>query len=236
MQALTGRFDRLRFRTAGGLLFITHRTERYDYLQSVAMALEGGCRRIQLRMKDASPAEVEKTAVRAMQLCEPFGAELYINDHVEVCRNIRARGVHLGKTDMPPGEARRMLGGDFIIGGTANTFEDIRRLNGAGADYIGLGPFRFTTTKKNLSPVIGLSGYRQIMRQCREAGIRLPVFAIGGIEPDDIPGILDAGLSGIALSSAILRAQNPVEETERMVGLINSREPKTVYFFNSHII
>ncbi|MDR1122314.1 MAG: thiamine phosphate synthase [Dysgonamonadaceae bacterium] len=203
-----------------GLLFITHQTERYDYLQSVALALEGGCRQIQLRMKDAPPREVEQTGIRAKALCEKYGATLYIDDHVAVCKNIRAAGVHLGKTDMPPHEARRLLGSGFIIGGTANTFEDIQHLKNEGVDYIGLGPFRFTTTKKNLSPIIGLSGYRQIMEQCRAQRLILPVFAIGGITPDDIPEILNTGVSGIALSSIILQAENPVRETERIVEII----------------
>jgi thiamine-phosphate pyrophosphorylase len=204
-----------------GLLFITHQTERYSYLQSVEIALAGGCRRIQLRMKDASPGEVEKTGLLAKVLCEKYGAELYIDDHVAVCKNIRATGVHLGKTDMPPREARQLLGDGFIIGGTANTFEDILRLNSEGVDYIGLGPFRFTTTKKNLSPVIGLSGYRQIMEQCKERQINLPVFAIGGIAVSDIPDILSTGVSGIALSSTVLQAQNPVEETRRIMKILN---------------
>jgi thiamine-phosphate pyrophosphorylase len=228
MNALTRRFDRLCAGQMNGLLFITHRTERYDYLQSVAIALEGGCRRIQLRMKEASPAEVEKTALRAMALCEPYGAELYIDDHVEVCLKVCAKGVHLGKTDMPPRDARRMLGRDFIIGGTANTFDDIRRLHSEGVDYIGLGPFRFTATKKNLSPVIGLDGYRRMIVQCREQSIRLPVFAIGGIAPENIPALIQAGVSGIALSSAILQAQNPVEETGRIITMLRNPPPSGV--------
>jgi thiamine-phosphate pyrophosphorylase len=215
-----------------GLLFITHQTERYDYLQSVALVLAGGCRRIQLRMKDASPREVESAGIRAKELCAGYGAELYIDDHVEVCKNIRATGVHLGKTDLPPREARRLLGGDFIIGGTANTFEDIQRLKNEGVDYIGLGPFRFTATKKNLSPVIGLSGYRRIMEQCREQNIALPVFAIGGITLEDIPDILNAGVSGVALSSTILQAKDPVEETKKIIkiltGLRTPRSPSLV--------
>ncbi|MDR3188440.1 MAG: thiamine phosphate synthase, partial [Prevotellaceae bacterium] len=193
-----------------GLLFITHQTARYSHLQSVALALAGGCRRIQLRMKDATPQEVEQAALLAKRMCAQHGAELYIDDHVAVCKSVGAAGVHLGKADMPPREARRLLGSGFTIGGTANTFEDVRRLHGEGVDYIGLGPFRFTSTKKNLSPVIGLSGYQRIMEQCRAENIALPVFAIGGITPDDIPELLSAGVSGVAMSSAILQAQDPV--------------------------
>jgi thiamine-phosphate pyrophosphorylase len=206
-----------------GLLFIAHQTERYSYLQSVEIALAGGCRQIQLRMKEAKLRDVEATAHLAKKLCENFGAELYINDHVEICKNVRAAGVHLGKADMPPREARRILRKDFIIGGTANTFEDIQRLNSEGADYIGLGPFRFTATKKNLSPTIGLSGYRRIMEQCKEHGVKLPVFAIGGIAASDIPDILGTGASGIALSSAILQAQNPVEEAKRIMAAVRKK-------------
>ncbi|MDR2814951.1 MAG: thiamine phosphate synthase [Prevotellaceae bacterium] len=205
-----------------GLLFITHQTERYTHLQSVALALAGGCRQVQLRMKDAAPQEVEKVGRLAKPLCERYGAELYINDHAAACKHIRATGVHLGKADMPPREARRLLGNGFAIGGTANTFEDVRRLHGEGVDYVGLGPFRFTTTKKNLSPVIGLRGYRRIMEQCREENIALPVLAIGGITPEDIPGILSVGVSGIALSSAILQAKDPVAETRKIVEMVSA--------------
>ena len=105
-----------------------------------------------------------------------------------------------------------MLGEEFIIGGTANTFEDIERLASQGADYIGCGPFRFTTTKKNLAPVLGLEGYRDIIAKMEDAGIDLPVVAIGGITADDIDEILATGVRGIALSGTILRAENPVEE------------------------
>lgn len=220
--ALRERFNRLQSacRRAslqeGGLLFITHQTERYTCLQSVEIALKGGCRMIQLRMKEAPPREVEQTGILAKSLCRKYGADLYIDDHVEICRRIGATGVHLGKSDMPPGEARKILGKNFIIGGTANTFEDILRLNAERVDYIGLGPFRFTATKKNLSPVLGLSGYKQIMKQCAGQGINLPVFAIGGITAGDIPALLNAGITGIAMSSAILQAENPVEETRKI--------------------
>jgi thiamine-phosphate pyrophosphorylase len=173
-------------------------------------------------MKEAAIREVTEAGICARELCDRYGAELYIDDHVEVCKHIRATGVHLGKADMPPREARSLLGAGFIIGATANTFADIRQLDAEGVDYIGLGPFRFTETKKNLSPTIGLSGYRRIMQQCKREGIRLPVLAIGGITSNDIPAILGAGISGIALSSAILQATDPVEETKRIIAIINT--------------
>ena len=199
------------------LQFITHFTERYGYLDSSRMALEGGCRWIQLRMKDASLDEVEVMAQPIQTLCRRYGAIFVIDDHVELVKKIGADGVHLGKNDMPVDEARRILGSGFIIGGTANTFDDICCLHQAGADYIGCGPFRFTTTKKNLSPVLGLDGYRNIVAQMRQNGIDLPIVAIGGITLSDIPEILGTGVTGIALSGVMLNAPDPVEMMEQVV-------------------
>lgn len=201
------------------LQFITHFTEKYSYLDAARLALEGGCRWIQLRMKEASETEVEAEAIRVRDLCRKYGATFIIDDHVALAKKVQADGVHLGKNDMPIEEARRILGDAFIIGGTANTFEDVKHHWQAGANYIGCGPFRFTTTKKNLSPILGLEGYRQILQQMKAAGITLPVVAIGGITYEDIPDILQTGVSGIALSGSILRAENPVEEVRRILSL-----------------
>ena len=203
-----------------GLLFVTHQTAIYNYLQSVEIALQGGCRLIQLRMKDAGISEVEAIAKQAKILCDGYDADLFINDNAVVCKNVLAKGVHLGKSDMSPIEARTLLGDPFIIGGTANTFDDIMRLSEQSVNYIGLGPFRFTTTKKNLAPVLGLEGYRHIVRLCRDYDVNIPIFAIGGITTTDIPLIMQTGIAGIALSSAILNAKNPVEETGKILKLI----------------
>ena len=103
--------------------------------------------------------------------------------------------------------------------GRGHTFEDVKMHYEAGADYIGCGPFRFTTTKKNLSPILGLEGYRSIVSQMKEAGIHLPIVAIGGITFEDIPSIMATGVTGIALSGTILRADNPIEETRRIINI-----------------
>lgn len=121
---------------------------------------------------------------------------------------------------MPVGEARKILGDSFIIGGTSNTFEDIAMHAAAGADYIGCGPFRFTTTKKNLSPVLGLEGYQTLVAKMRENGLTLPIVAIGGINAADIPAIMRTGVSGIALSGTVLRAENPVSEMRKLMDMM----------------
>lgn len=201
------------------LQFITHQTERYSYLDSARMALEGGCKWIQLRMKEAPLDDVERVALELKPLCKQHDALLVLDDHVELTKKLEVDGVHLGKNDMPIAEARRVLGEGFIIGGTANTFDDVKAHYQAGADYIGCGPFRFTTTKKNLSPVLGLEGYRSIIARMEEEGIDLPVVAIGGITYDDIPQLLQTGINGIAMSGSILRADDPVEETRRLLNI-----------------
>ena len=118
---------------------------------------------------------------------------------------------------MPVAEARRILGNDFIIGGTANTFEDVKMHYEAGANYVGCGPFRYTTTKKNLSPILGLEGYRNIISRLKAENIAMPLVAIGGITKEDIPVIAETGVVGIALSGTVLRADDPVREMRELV-------------------
>ena len=197
--------------------FITHSNNRYGYVDGARLALEGGCRWVQLRMKEATEAEFMAAAAEIGRLCKEHGATFVLDDHVEWVEKTGADGVHLGKNDMPIDEARKILGSDKIIGGTANTFEDVERLYRQGADYIGCGPFRFTTTKKNLSPVLGLEGYQHIVDQMKSHGINLPIVAIGGILGSDIKSILATGVSGIAVSGGILNAENPAEEMQRFL-------------------
>ena len=197
--------------------FITHETETVGYVEGARMALEGGCLWIQLRMKDASDEEVREAAAEIQPMCKAHDAIFLLDDRVELAKEMKADGVHLGKNDMPVDEARHVLGEEFIIGGTANTFEDIERLARQGADYIGCGPFRFTTTKKNLAPVIGIEGYRDIIEKMEAAGIDLPVVAIGGITADDIDDILATGVRGIAVSGTVLRAENPVAMMKQII-------------------
>ena len=216
------------------LQFITHCTERYSYVDSARIALEGGCRWIQLRMKDADESLMEETALIVQKMCRDYGATFIIDDNVHLVKKIKADGVHLGKNDMPIIEAREILGDDFIIGGTVNCFEDILRQrttdNGQQSlgmpDYFGCGPFRFTSTKKNLAPILGFEGYENIISNMKRNNINIPLVAIGGITKDDISDILKTGVDGIALSGSILRAENPVEEMKSIVEICKSFQNK----------
>ena len=199
--------------------FISHSNERYSYLDGIRLALEGGCKWVQLRMKDAPDEQVAQLGLQARGLCDRYGAKLILDDRVNLVVQTGADGVHLGKNDMPIAQAREILGPGKIIGGTANTFEDIVAHWKSGADYIGCGPFRFTTTKKNLSPILGLEGYRDIVARMKDAGITLPLVAIGGITAEDIPAILETGVDGIAVSGTVLRAEDPAAEMAKLIEL-----------------
>ena len=203
------------------LQFISHYTDRYTYLDSIRLALEGGCRWIQLRMKDATDEEVRPIALVAQRLCHEAGATFIIDDRVGLVRELHADGVHLGQNDMPVREARRLLGDGFIIGGTANTFDQVRAHYESSADYIGCGPFRFTTTKQKLAPVLGLDGYRTIISEMEATHIHIPIVAIGGITEEDIPDILQTGVTGIALSGTVLRADDPVQKMKQLINTVN---------------
>ena len=189
--------------------FITNYHDDISLTEQTEYVLEAGCRWVQLRLKGADDAEIYMVGKALRQLCDRYEATLILDDVVRMVPVIGADGVHLGKQDIPVDEARKLLGPDKIIGGTANTFEDVKRLAQQGANYIGCGPFRFTTTKKNLSPLLGLEGYAAILEQMRQQQIDLPLIAIGGITVEDVPDLIDLGVSGIAISGAILEAKKP---------------------------
>lgn len=203
------------------LQFITQETNCLSHIESAKLALSGGCKWVQLRMKNASPTEVEEVAWEVKKLCNDYNAVFIIDDYVNVAKIVNADGVHLGKNDMPIKEARRYLGDSFIIGGTANSFEDIKHLYHDGVNYIGCGPFRFTTTKKNLSPILGEDGLRKIILDMNKENIDVPLVAIGGIERSDISSLFALGVNGIALSGSVLNANNPSHEIALILKEIN---------------
>ncbi|MBN2682496.1 MAG: thiamine phosphate synthase [Bacteroidales bacterium] len=189
-------------------LFITQDIENKTHEMQVYEACRAGVKWIQLRIKDKPFEFWLLTAVNVKKICDSYGAMLIINDHVQIARHVGAAGVHLGQNDMLPHDARKILGENAIIGGTANTFEEVQLHVERGVDYVGLGPFRFTKTKLNLSPVLGLEGYSSILTLCKANNIDVPLMAIGGIEIDDISSILSLGMWGIAISSAISKSDN----------------------------
>ena len=208
------------------LQFITHPSEKYSIAEEVQMVIEGGCRWVQLRLKDVSDEEFVQIAEEVIPLCRESNTFLVFDDRVELAMKMHVHGVHLGKNDMPPAQARELMGAEAIIGCTANTAADITALSGIDVDYVGLGPYRHTTTKERLSPILGLEGYRKVVAEASAAGNKLPIVAIGGITIDDIEPILATGVNGIAMSGAIINAPDPVEYTRRVMTLLTELNPR----------
>ena len=199
------------------LQFITNPSDRWSIAEEVRMAIEGGCRWIQLRMKDASDEEVRRTALELIPLCRDHDTFLIIDDRVELVNELRVSGVHLGRGDMDPMEARELLGPHAIIGVTANTAEDIIKWKGKDVDYVGLGPVHTTSPKKNLAPVLGTDGVKEVVDTVRKAGVELPIVAIGGLTLDDVDPLKAAGINGIAVSGAIINAPDPMLYTMKIM-------------------
>jgi thiamine-phosphate pyrophosphorylase len=196
--------------------FISQQTAAKTHLNAIEEALAAGCRLVQLRVKNEPEAVVLEQAKKAKALCDRYNAKLVINDYPHVAKSVGAWGIHVGLQDMSPGAVRAIVGNEMIVGGTANTFEHIQQRVQEGVDYIGLGPFRFTSTKEKLSPILGLEGYQRIMEQVRAASIQLPIVAIGGIVSDDVPGLREAGIYSVAVSGTVMTALDKKAEVERI--------------------
>lgn len=199
------------------LQFITNESDRYSIAEEVQMAIEGGCRWVQLRMKHATDDEVRQVAMELIPMCRDTDTFLIIDDRVELVAELKVSGVHLGKEDMDPLEAREILGPHAIIGITANTADDILRFKSKDVDYVGLGPVRFTTTKERLAPELGVEGVRRIVERVRAEGVELPIVAIGGLTLDDVEPLMAAGVNGMAVSGAIINAPDPVDYTSQLI-------------------
>lgn len=202
------------------LQFITDHPTAEGTVNQAMSALKGGCRWIQVRMKVASDEEVEKAVGTLLPHCRKAGATLIVDDRVDIVIRCGADGVHLGKDDMDPKDARAILGLDKLIGSTVNTIEDIDHQPFDIIDYLGIGPFRFTSTKKKLAPTLGFEGYRKIMNHLRTRS-SIPAVAVGGITADDIIPIMSTGVTGIAISGAINHAADPIAATRNILEVLS---------------
>ncbi|CAM1335009.1 thiamine phosphate synthase [Tenacibaculum aestuariivivum] len=184
------------------LQYITQGKTAQNHLDNIQTACASGAEWVQLRLKGFDPKTILETAKKARELTAHYQTRLIINDYYKVAKEVNADGVHLGKKDDCPLKVRAYLGKFYAIGGTANTLEECKVLLDKKVDYIGLGPFRFTETKKNLSPVLGTSGYKKIVEELQT---ETPIIAIGGITLDDVAEIVQTGIYGVAVSGAITK-------------------------------
>ena len=199
------------------LQFITNQWSKRSIPQQVESVCKGGGRWVQLRLKETDIETWINIGADVKAICHEYGAKFIVNDHVEFAIRVNADGVHLGKEDMALEKARQLLGKDKIIGGTANCAEEVLELYKKGVDYVGLGPFRYTTTKQKLSPTLGLEGYHDIMNQLKAHEITLPVFGIGGIELEDIEELAATGIHGIVISSSLADSDDIETSTIQLI-------------------
>lgn len=206
------------------LQYISQGTNAKEQLKNIREALDAGCKWIQLRLKNTEEDEIKIVGEEVKKICASYDSIFIINDHPQIAKAINADGVHLGLTDMKINEARKIVGNDKIIGGTANTLQDVLQRVHEGCNYVGLGPFRFTTTKEKLSPVLGVEGYKKIMNELEQMKISIPVYAIGGIkEEEDISLLMQTGIYGIAVSGVITNHSDKKSLIKKINSLLNEQ-------------
>ncbi|AUP77546.1 thiamine phosphate synthase [Flavivirga eckloniae] len=192
-----------------------------EHLENIQRACTSGAELVQLRLKNTSEKKILKAAEEAREITSHYQTRLIINDHYKIAKKVKADGVHLGKNDTCPTTARKDLDPWQIIGGTANTLEDCEKLIEKKVNYIGMGPFRFTTTKNNLSPILGTNGYLTILETLQTD---TPIIAIGGITLKDVPELLKTGIHGIAASGEITKNFNTISQFNKLLNSPSEQE------------
>lgn len=193
------------------LLYISQGKNPSAHLDNIRVMLDGGCRWIQLRIKEITSEELLPYAKKAKKVCDEFEAKLSINDDAHVARDVEAWGLHLGLKDLIVSEARQIVGDDMIIGGTVNSIEDINTRINDRVDYLGIGPLHYTSTKKTLSPILGHKGVRELMQYLKEKNYDVPVIAVGGITEPDIAPLIKHGIYGVGVSMLLTHSHFPEE-------------------------
>ena len=203
------------------LQYISQGKDADSQLYSVQHALDAGCTWIQLRYKVSLGPQLMKLAHDVKRLCEEYKAVYIINDFPEIAKEIDADGIHVGLADHKVEDVRRILGPNKIIGGTANTYAHVIQRINEKCDYVGVGPFRFTTTKEKLSPILGIDGYRKLIGELRKAQLSIPIYAIGGIEERDLLQLRKENIHGVAISGMITHANKPKEMVQQLYKILN---------------
>lgn len=186
----------------------TELQNRFSHVELARMAIAGGADTIQFRQKNRSTREMIETAQKIKQLCTNNDVSFIVNDRLDVAIASDSDGVHLGQDDFPIPLARKILGENKIIGGSAVTFLEARKCLEEGADYVGFGPVYPTTSKSDAGPVTGISLMKEVIDK-----VSLPLVAIGGVSVNNIPEIIEARAFGIAVISAVCCQQDPEQAT-----------------------
>lgn len=200
-------------------LFITAQHELMTLDQQIERVCRAGARWVQLRVKGRSHSDIVALAIKAREICACHGALLSINDDPVAAAEANADGVHVGPFDVSPSEARRAVGQGRLVGCSLNSPEECDLIQWADVDYAGVGPLRLSTTKRNLRPVLGVSGIRKVVERCREVAPSVPLLAIGGVTLEDVPELLRCGVHGVAVSGSILQAPHLESVVQQFLSL-----------------
>ena len=186
-----------------------------DFYACIEEAIKGGVKIVQLREKNISTKDFYEKALKVKEICKNYGALFIINDRLDIAQAVGADGVHLGQSDMPIEEARKILKDNFLIGATARNIEEAKKVELSGADYIGSGAIFGTSTKDNAKK-LEMEELKKIV-----ASVKIPVFAIGGININNVGSLKNIGLQGICAVSGILSEKDCKKAVELMLKNFN---------------
>lgn len=203
------------------LHYISQGISPKDHLENIQKACTSGAELVQLRLKNISDKKFLKFAMEAREITSHFQTRLLINDHYKIAKEVKADGVHLGKTDSCPTIARDYLYTWQLIGGTANTLQDCETLIEKEVDYISLSPFRLATDDDSSPTILGLNGFTLITEALHT---ETPIIGFGDITTDDVRAILETGISGIAVSNEITRDFNTIKTFNQLLGASSTDE------------
>ncbi|MGC1632126.1 MAG: thiamine phosphate synthase [Gelidibacter sp.] len=208
------------------LHYISQGNSPKEHLENIQKACSSGAELVQLRLTNVSDKKYLKLAEEAREITSHFQTRLIINDNYKIAKTVKADGVHLEASEVCPSVVRDYLFSWQMIGGTANTLQDCETLISKDVDYIGLGPFRFTTSKEYLPTILGIAGYAAIMDVLNA---KTPIIGVGGITTDDVKDILATGISGLAVSGAITRDFNSIKLFNQLLNASSTEEKRHTF-------
>lgn len=199
------------------LYLVTDKSDDVEkFLNTIEEAIKGGVSVVQIREKTAETLDFYNLALKVKEITTKYNVPLIINDRVDVALAIDADGVHVGQTDMPCDVTRRLIGEDKILGVSASTVDEAQKAEKDGADYIGTGAV-FPTATKDDAPSVTKDELKQVVES-----INIPVVAIGGINHENASELLDTGIAGLSVVSAIMGADDPKKSSEELLKIFNS--------------
>mgnify|MGYP001073912997 CR=1 FL=1 len=200
------------------LYLITNRklfTNHESLIMAVEDALKGGLKAVQLREKELGTRDMLNMAYRLRELTKTYNSKMFINDRLDIALAVEADGVHLGQKSIPAHAVRKIVQDRLLIGVSTHSLDEAVDAEKGGADFITLGPLYETPSKLKYGEPIGIDAVREV-----KAKISIPLFGIGGVKLDKVREVMDAGADGVALISAILKAENIRGATEEFLRLL----------------